>query len=365
MMNNTDSLICDWFAASQVHHDGCPELSEGIVNCCDKYGQLEWQTHRGYNHPGSYDTNIRVKSDGNRVSLSGNIGRFCRADNVFGYGVDDCKKLANSLLDKLGLPPFTDGHEARFAIKNNEGEFVNNIAKGGAKISQIHLTKNFFCGSDRNAKDFLYWLTTQKLAHTATSNYKNDSVYFGEDSTYQRTKVYNKSKAIKNELNKINRKVHDNNWRPLQLEYVKQLYKWATDSGLVRIETELKSRYLTQKYLNDWSACTDASMLVHYENKGGAIMKRCSDYVDLADLPARAQDVYHAYMSGENLKDRHGWSNRTYRRYRKMLLPVGVDIYEKLNVTALKVRPRIIELTPATMPDFYQLPSVAELKKAA
>ena len=364
-MNSGNTLICDWFAASQVHHHGTIRKCEGIINCVDANGELEWQNYRAYRHEGSFDTSLRIKSDGNRVSLAGNIGRLCRADNVFGYGVDDCKLLANAVLEKVGLPPFSNGERHVVATRNSTGDFVDQVGYTGAKISQIHLTRNFSTGSQRDASDFLYWLTTQKIANTETTNYKSDTVYFGERSKFQRTKVYNKATAIKSEINRLNRRNLTEGNRIEHLSYLNKLHTWSLESGLVRFETELKSRYLTQHYINDWAACTNATMLPHYEKKGGAIMKRCENYADLSELPARAQDLYYAYMAGENLKDRHNWSTATFYRYKKLLLSVGIDISQKLNVTALKVRPRIISLTPAEMPEFYHLPDVAELKKAA
>lgn len=359
--------ICDWFAVSQVHMDGeVGRVCDGVVTCYDpETGDIEWETHKYYKHTGSFDTSIRVRSDGNRVELSGNVGRYGRMDNVFGYSVDHCKEIANGIMRSLQLPEFNAGKPFVVDVKNQYGEFEQRAGHTGAVISQIHLTRNFSTGSDENKKDYLYWLTTQKCSNTETTHYGRETVYFGERSKYQRTKCYCKSKALKSEQRRLNAK---GTMTPQDIErrnYLEQLIDWTNNQGLVRLETELKSRYLTQLGINHWTNCNNESMNIHYEKAQKKVMGSCTSYVDLEDLSARAQDLYYSYLAGVNLQERHNWSTATFYRYRKELKAVGIDICRPVDVEAHKVRPRLIELTPAVQPEFYKLPEPAELLKAA
>lgn len=124
------SVFCDWLTIYQQHLGDdslVPTLNGGRIiklrrpegplrrhfSFTDENGELyedlemEFTTAASFDFEGSFDTHIQVKSEGGRVSLSGNIGRFERPDNVFGYSVAECIVLANKLMLRLGLPAFT------------------------------------------------------------------------------------------------------------------------------------------------------------------------------------------------------------------------------------------------------------------
>src|SRR5215217_4285247 len=104
----TSTVFCDWISAYQVHPEGVPTVNDGHVFSVDQDGEVKWDVPSKLVHRGSHDTSIRIRSDGFRVTIDGNIGRFDRADNLFGYSVLDCIKLANHALAKFDLPPLQD-----------------------------------------------------------------------------------------------------------------------------------------------------------------------------------------------------------------------------------------------------------------
>jgi II/X family phage/plasmid replication protein len=75
------------------------------------------------------------------------------------------------------------------------------------------------------------------------------------------------------------------------------------------------------------------------------------------EIPGRAGELAVAWRDGADLKTR--LSNGTFYRYRKELLKYGIDIAVPSNVTRLRSRVEVITLSPATIPDWYQLPKVA------
>ncbi len=56
---------------------------------------------------GSFDSRVEVRCDGHQVEFSGNISRYGRSDNLFGYTFAGSVERINELLKTLDLPPFT------------------------------------------------------------------------------------------------------------------------------------------------------------------------------------------------------------------------------------------------------------------
>jgi II/X family phage/plasmid replication protein len=114
---------------------------------------------------------------------------------------------------------------------------------------------------------------------------------------------------------------------------------------------ELKDRGL--RWAFDWSDTTGADIL-----KGIAEGIQMSDQLTLPttaiqDLPARLRMVYETWQNGTDL--RAILPKNSFYRYRRQLLPHGVDIairqpYEdRSNVVPLV---RVLEAVPATLPDW-------------
>lgn len=61
------------------------------------------------------------------------------------------------------------------------------------------------------------------------------------------------------------------------------------------------------------------------------------------------------WQAGDDIASK--MKRRAFYMHRKALLPFGVDIAVKSNVTQLKPRTRVIMLGPVTPPDFYELPA--------
>ena len=344
----TSQPFCDWITVSQEHDEAVPELVDAVVTSVSPDdGLLNWESRRGFQHRGSWDTSILVCSSGNRVSLSGNVGRFGRPDNVFGYDIDTIKVLCNNIVTSLGLPAFTDGVPTFVQGKGGST---------GARISRLDLTRNFACGGAREASDFLYWLSSQKVSRADVERVES-TVYFGKRSKFATTKVYDKGRELAHGLRRLRRK-NVNGERVDHQGYLEQLIAWCERVGLVRLETTFSSRYLTQKKLCFWSDLTTTALADHFRSYEARVMNRCEEFDDLEALAPRFQFAYHAYVRGENLRDL-GWSRSTFFRYRKELLRLGVDIAKPLNVKALAIKPRVVELVPAVAPDFYHMPQLA------
>jgi hypothetical protein len=316
-------------------------VNAGHVFSVDQDGVIQWDVPQKLVHRGSHDTSIRIRSDGNRVSLEGNIGRFNRSDNVFGYTVAQCVQLANRLLQEFGLPPFTDAAPMQLVRKGGEDGGYQAV---GAVITRVDLTCNWVTGSPGNVEQFIRYLQGFKSGRQEPTSYKTTGVAWGVGSKYWYAKVYDKAGEYYRQCGK-NSKAFD-----------ARLFDWAYQHGIARHEIELKSRYLKQNNLwrmTQWGEGMEDRIYALFNDVIGG-----ETYVDsFLEIPGRAGELAVAWRDGADLKKR--LSTATFYRYRKELLKYGIDIAVPSNVKRLRSRVEVITLSPATIPDWYQLPKVA------
>jgi hypothetical protein len=334
-------VFCDWLSIYQVHFQGVPLVNAGHVFSVDQDGEIQWDVAQKLVHRGSHDTSIRIRSDGFRVSLEGNIGRFNRPDNLFGYSVAECVQLANQLLSMFGLPPFADAAPMPMTRKGGEDGGFQAV---GAVITRVDLTCNWATGSPSNAEQFIRYLQGFKSGRQEPRSYKTTGVAWGEGSKYWYAKVYDKAGEYYRQCGKKAR------------AFDAPLYFYMHDHGIARHEIELKSRYLKQNNLwrmSQWGKGMEDRIYALFNDVIGGD-SRVDQYLE---IPGRAGELAVAWRDGADLKKR--LSTATYYRYRKELLKYGVDIAVPSNVTRLRSRVEVITLSPAVVPTWYHLPKVA------
>jgi hypothetical protein len=332
-------VFCDWLSIYQEHLAKLPIINDGAVFGVDENGQVQWTTLAKAKIEGSYDTTVWLKCDGSRVTLEGNIGRFRRPDNVFGYSVIQCIQIANTLLAKYQLPPFT---EPRF-------DSYAGLLRDGAVITRVDLTCNYETGSLKNARKIIAYLGGQdsgRRAHAHT--YGEGGVTWNEGSQYWYAKVYLKSLSLGN----------------LATDQIKQ---YTTDTGLLRHEISLKSRYLKQnnlQFINQWHTDKYGKEVTDMEN---VIYNRFTDILNrgqacetpLEAIPKNLGNLALAWRAGKDIWNDESYGKSTRRRYRKQLLAYGIDIKQPSNITTLNMRVNVLEMTQASVPSWYWNQKVA------
>lgn len=364
------NVFCDWLSIYQVHLGGVPVVNDGRVFAVDQDGVVEWEVTQKLVHRGSHETSVRVRSDGYRVSLEGNIGRFDRPDNLFGYSVAECVILANNLLSTFGLPPFSDsapmaivkrlgsdcggvntskaGAFGRESNADRKDYFRTSTDAGfqavGAVITRIDLTKNWSTGSPGNCEQFIRYLQSFKSGRQDPTAYKTTGVAWGVGSKYWYAKVYDKAAEYFRQVGKKSKK------------FDAELFEFMSSSGIARHEIELKSRYLKQNNLWRFSLWVDGM-----EDRIYALFNDVIDgsvFVDsYLEIPGRAGELAVAWRDGADLKKR--LSQPTYYRYRRELLKFGIDIAVPCTVARLRTKVEVVVLSPAVRPVWYSLPKVA------
>lgn len=335
------TVFCDWLSIYQVHLGGVPLVNDGHVFSVDQDGEIKWDIPQKVVHRGSHDTSIRIRSDGYRVTFEGNIGRFNRSDNLFGYSVRDCIRLANTMLAEFGLPPFVDKAPMQLVRK---GGVDGGYQAVGAVITRVDLTRNWMTGSPGNCSQFIRHLQGFKSGRQEPKSYKTTGVSWGEGSKFWYAKVYDKAGEYFRQIGKGSKK------------FDPELFEYMLQSGIARHEIELKTRYLSQNNLWRFSQWGDG-----VEERIYALFNDVIDgsaHVDTyLEIPGRAGELAVAWRDGADLKKR--LAQNTYYRYRRELLKYGIDIAVPCNVTRLRSRVEVITLTPAVAPAWYVLPKVA------
>ncbi|HEY3300357.1 MAG TPA: phage/plasmid replication protein [Methylophilaceae bacterium] len=355
-------VFCDWLSCYQEHpKGGLPVLNNGCVAQFEadaikqfidpQTGQLktifdatqiEWTTQKAFEFTGSYDTKIRIKCDGFRVSFDGNVSRFGRTDNVFGYSVVQCIALANKILVELGLPPFEHKRSAPFR---------DSFTPSGCIITRVDLTTNYSAGSHQNAVRLIHYFAGQDVGRRANAKqYGENGVSWNEGSKFWYSKMYIKSESLGEHA-------------------VENVKSWTIEQGIVRHEISLKSRYLTQnglRSINDWLPRNKTDMFkgesmenIIYGRFDDVLKRGTATRTPLEDIPKVLGRIARDWRQGIDVYHDTNYGVSTRRRWRKQLLQYGIDIKLQSSVTRLPIRLQVVELQKCEAPDWYWSQSAA------
>ena len=344
-------IFIDWVTVKQTHLKPHKPLHEGAWLKIDKDGDLiEGQgTIVPYKYEGSASTSINVKSDGRTVILSGNIGRLNRPDNVYGYNLDEIKKLLNQIMAILKLPPFTLVNKYLQDRKTKNGEIITELKSDGAHFTRLDLTINFATGSAKNATDYIYQASIKNPTRQELTSYKT-GVRFGNTTNhkgYKSSKIYIKSADLIR-LQKAGKLPKS--------EYMLWLTEQTNVTGIIRFEVQYQS-YLRKYGLSFWDI-THAEIEKHFLEELSLMQKEIQK-LDVSKLSKAIRLSYYEYQNGIDLKNELGKSQ--FYIHRKELKKYGIDIGQPLNITQFPQQYRTIVLKEAEPPEGYYLPPVEQL----
>jgi len=329
-------FFVDWISVSQEYPEGgLPIVDSGCVIGCAEGGAIEWKTTKAVKHLGSFETSVNVKCDGYRVTVSGNVSRFGRAENLFGFGFWECIARVNAILAHYELPPMTAGVKRETVSKGQ----IKTIWTG-ARVSRLDLTANYEAGSADNAHAVLQYLGSQHAGRKAGRVLgQGETVDWGAGSRRQYWKAYIKHLELKRRGCTEQRVV----------EHCEQ-------RGVVRFEGTLRSNALTDlgcAFLGDYESGWAMKQLIMLFDEHTEVLTRAQKATDdLDELPRALRGTARDYLAGMDLSA--SMSRRTFYRHRAELLPYGIDIAVR-NVLPFKPRVRVIELKRAEVPSWYQL----------
>jgi hypothetical protein len=337
-------VFVDWLSIAQEHPaGGLPLVDAGCVLGCDAEGDVEWKAVRAVQHKGSHETTVNVRCDGHRVSFSGNVSRFGRRDNLFGFGFDECLRRVNAILGCYQLPPFTPG-----VTRSDWRDGRLHREWTGARISRIDLTRNYVAGTADDAHAVLQWLGSQHAGRkTGRVLGQGETVDFGgtgngKDGTKGSRREYWKAYIKWLEM--------------LRHGADEKVMEWAKAVGIVRFEGTVRTTKLIDlgaSFLGEFQRGRAMGKLIRLFNERAEVLGRAKRTTDeLDELPRALRGTARDYLAGMDVK--RAMSRTTFYRKRLSLLPYGIDISVR-NVKPFSPRVRVVELRAAQMPEWYQL----------
>jgi hypothetical protein len=324
-------------------------------------------------HEGSYSSSLTVRCDGSTVEVYGNPSRYGRMDNLFGYrSIDECFDFYNSILEKLGLPPFTKCTEYLF-FQGKEGSRASKTSDG-ALISHIDVTRNWSVGSG-NERAYLKALSSQSIGRSVPPFLypdENTVDWYGSNmqkngSTFRYIKVYNKFQDLLRHQFKILK------WADsASFAYYRQLLDFCSDNGVLREEHSFKRPLLKKLNCFAWGLFSESDLQSHLESITN-IRERLEaskiEHETIADRLIEAgicksgqsanatQNYYSMWLHGQEL-DKH---KRQFKLHKSRLLQIGFDISVKPDIsryspTNVKSITSIVVKVIQSPPDWYVLP---------
>lgn len=326
-------VFVDWVTIRQDHGgEGAPVLNGGQVISIDADGSVDYVVHRRTGLEGSFDSRCDVRSDGSVVEFSGNIARFNRRDNLFGYEWPETIRRINSLLNVYSIPPFSAGKLYRFAD--------HGWTWTGARVSRIDTTMNRACFSADNSEVVLKALAGHHVGRQkGVLSTDGMTVSYGEGSKYVYGKVYSKyAELINHRRRKSGAHVDD------------EVIAFCRDMGVLREEFTLKSRFLTQRQMAYLGAITHDELVDVFMARTQFRRFEKMTYDSFGDLPRYLQATYSKWRDGLPQKI----SRATLYRHRSELLKYGIDISVPNNVHRLPVNVRTVDVAALEAPAWYK-----------
>ncbi len=331
--------FCDWISIYQRHIGvQLPKMCDGAFLRIDVNGECVNTTLKKLRVEGSHDTSVYIRCDGETVWFEGNASRFGRPDNVFGYTFRQCIERINGLMADHDLPAFTDGERFMSSHKGQPRSVWT-----GAMVTRVDMTENFMTGSKEDAYHFMRWLAGQQASRLKTGTHgEGETVDFGRGSRRVYSKAYLKGPELRRHAKGDS--------------YLEQLADWCDQVGLVRFETTYKSTKLHDMACHYLGGFDMKQLEIDFEDRKSVFTRASAEIEELADLPKAILSTYRMWQAGDDVTSKI--SRATFFRHRRELLPYGVDIAIKSNVTQMKTKTRVIRLGPVSPPEWYELPEI-------
>ncbi len=278
----------------------------GVVMALTPSGQVEWSTIRRLGVVGSHDSSVQVRSvDREHLEVSGNLGKWLQGHNLLGS--PDMPRLCwvglRSLVQALQLSPTIGDYEA--------------WAAGNLRVRRVDVTRMFDLGTQERVAEWLAAAGRVARTRHQRGNMHGSTIYIGQRSRRKALKFYDKHTEMRQQGHRLP--------GSLPLEVRRQALAWA--AGKLRVELVLRGKELDQHGWSSASVWTPHftewvldDHLAGVELMDTLVLGRAV----VQGLPGRLLGVYHAWRAGEDL--RQAYSRPTFYRYRKAMLPYGIDI---------------------------------------
>jgi len=317
-----NSVICDWLTISHPLRKAHPVVNDGQILRIMPDGTTVWTTECWKTLKcASSDTSLRIKCDGEKVMMTGNIGRFGQTDNLNGHTVVECIELWRQLLATY-FPGITDFFGADFQMVNRA---TGEVQLSGTRITRCDLAGNFYTD---NFASLTQMLMTRKLGQRPPRAGKFGPMwgYDSKRANWLKAKVYDKSCELEGRRTP------------------------ATGATTARFEVQLGSEILKRKGLHiadgwkNWTKEKDMENVTFLEFSNQVFRDQATAESWL-DIPPRLRQYAVLWRDGTPLRNQCK-SEATFYRVRKALLMHGIDASQPCNVMTLVRRIEVVKVLP-------------------
>lgn len=357
-----NGFFIDKLVMHQEYSDSLPVVGKSLCIEHDlQTGEFIHQSPKSLTVEGSYSTKLQIRSNGNRVSVSGNPSRYNRLDNLFGLStIDSCVSVYNQILAEYDLPPFTK-NKIEFSQQGDKPTRLYN----GAVITAIDLTKNHYVGKG-NEPLFLRGVSSQSVGRGKSGFlYPDGNTASWGYGSYRPYVIYNKANDLRLRSSKILK-----NASPEDINYFNQLIDFCELNGVVREEYKFKRQYLHKHNLRHYGLFRENDFESHLKELD-LILDRCKisgeQSMTIADKllkneivrsrqSANATQSYAMlWMQGVDIKSQLKKSQ--YYEHKSRLKAVGIDINVPFDVTRMSptlIKRKEIEISELIPPNWYR-----------
>lgn len=314
-----DSVICDWLTISHPLRVALPVVNDGQILRINRDGSREWTSECWLTLKcASSDTSLRIKCDGEKVMMTGNIGRFGQSDNLNGHTVRECLVMWQTLLNEyMPQVPLLFGPD--FEMVNR---LTGEVELSGTRITRCDLAGNFYTD---NFAALSAMLMTRKLGQRAPRQGKYGPMwgYDSKRANWLKAKVYDKTCEIEGRRTP------------------------ATGATTARFEVQLGSEILKRRGLHiadKWNEVNEMEN-VTFGRFASEVFREQATAESWLDIPSRIRQYAVLWRDGVPLRAQCK-SDATFYRIRKQLLDHGIDVSQPCNVMTLVRRIEVVKVIP-------------------
>jgi len=293
-----------------TYQDGVPMRESGRVLKLDPDGCLEWQSQCWDSiRCESSDTSIRARCDGRTLRVSGNIGRYGRADNLRGYSVAHCAERARVLLDVCGF----ELHD--FGSAGSRSEF----GRLGTVVTRVDLAGNYEVS---DYAGLCHAMSVRRIGRILPimGRYGPTWGYGAKRAGWYRAKLYDKTAELAGKK------------------------RGGVGPTVARFEVQLGAEYLRRAGLDTveaWGTGDDMAKVI-YGRFAGQVFRDSVSVERWDEIPARLR--HYAVLWRDGVDVRSLCAESTFHRVANRLLACGFDIRVPCNVQALTRVVRQVEV---------------------
>ncbi len=333
LLNPLPEVMCDWLSGVHVFREPREPFESGHVLSLSRDGEIQWDARSWDSiQCASSDTSIRVKSDGEKLWFSGNVGRFQEADNVLGLTLPECVRKLRVILARYDARLWDAEFGRSFRMPRSpaspEGETAGvEASRRGTCLTRVDLASNFrvSCFSD------ICQVLSQRVIgrHVPIMGRYGPTWGYGKRSNWWKGKVYDKTAEQEGKRRSAGGETVARFEVQLGAEFLKR-------RGLDRCEQWIESGG------EDESEGRDMGQVVWAEFGGQVFRELVPERLWGDEMPFKLRQLARAWKDGDDLRLALGKSQFYVRR--KELLAYGIDIGLPCNVQALKPTVQAVQI---------------------